>query len=119
MHRSEDCFLIFLCFIWKICPLPIVADLICDYLQLFGGNDADEFSSILKQESIPKILITTCRFNSTVCSVTAAMEPLMWTRKSCSIFTFSLQRGFFFVLFGSYGYLVCREDQLLYQNYLQ
>ncbi|CAK9167048.1 unnamed protein product [Ilex paraguariensis] len=34
--------------------------------ELFAGNDADEFSSILKQESTSKILITTCRFNSTI-----------------------------------------------------
>ncbi|PIN10377.1 Ribosome biogenesis protein RPF1, contains IMP4 domain [Handroanthus impetiginosus] len=33
--------------------------------ELFAGNDADEFSSILKQEYIPKVLITTSRFNST------------------------------------------------------
>lgn len=33
--------------------------------ELFAGNDADEFSTILKQEAAPKILITTCRFNST------------------------------------------------------
>ncbi|XP_061340907.1 uncharacterized protein LOC133287341 isoform X1 [Gastrolobium bilobum] len=33
--------------------------------ELFAGNDADEFSSILKQQQTPKILITTCRFNST------------------------------------------------------
>ncbi|KAJ1390607.1 Brix domain [Sesbania bispinosa] len=33
--------------------------------ELFAGNDADEFSSILNQQQIPKILITTCRFNST------------------------------------------------------
>ncbi|KAK6947409.1 Brix domain [Dillenia turbinata] len=33
--------------------------------ELFAGNDADEFSSILKQEQTPKVLITTCRFNST------------------------------------------------------
>ncbi|PIA39044.1 hypothetical protein AQUCO_02700308v1 [Aquilegia coerulea] len=32
--------------------------------ELFAGNDADEFSSILKREATPKILITTCRFNS-------------------------------------------------------
>ncbi|GAV73500.1 Brix domain-containing protein [Cephalotus follicularis] len=32
--------------------------------ELFAGNDADEFSSILKREQTPKILITTCRFNS-------------------------------------------------------
>ncbi|KAM0934686.1 putative U3 snoRNP protein/Ribosome production factor 1 [Dioscorea sansibarensis] len=32
--------------------------------ELFVGNDADEFSKLLKQERIPKILITTCRFNS-------------------------------------------------------
>ncbi|KAJ0968588.1 hypothetical protein J5N97_025505 [Dioscorea zingiberensis] len=32
--------------------------------ELFVGNDADEFSQILKQEHAPKILITTCRFNS-------------------------------------------------------
>ncbi|KAK9910048.1 hypothetical protein M0R45_034025 [Rubus argutus] len=32
--------------------------------ELFAGNDADEFSAILKRESKPKILITTCRFNS-------------------------------------------------------
>ncbi|KAK9292995.1 hypothetical protein L1049_020978 [Liquidambar formosana] len=33
--------------------------------ELFAGNDADEFSSILKHECTPRILITTCRFNST------------------------------------------------------
>ncbi|KAJ6850617.1 ribosome production factor 1 [Iris pallida] len=33
--------------------------------ELFAANDADEFSTILKQETVPKILITTCRFNST------------------------------------------------------
>ncbi|XP_011025318.1 PREDICTED: ribosome production factor 1-like [Populus euphratica] len=33
--------------------------------ELFAGNDADEFSSILKRERTPKILITTSRFNST------------------------------------------------------
>ncbi|XP_034707638.1 ribosome production factor 1-like isoform X1 [Vitis riparia] len=33
--------------------------------ELFAGNDADEFSSILNRKSDPKILITTCRFNST------------------------------------------------------
>ncbi|KAF8406654.1 hypothetical protein HHK36_008744 [Tetracentron sinense] len=32
--------------------------------ELFAGNDADEFSSILKLECTPKILITTCRFHS-------------------------------------------------------
>ncbi|KAF8406651.1 hypothetical protein HHK36_008741 [Tetracentron sinense] len=32
--------------------------------ELFAGNDADEFSSILELECTPKILITTCRFNS-------------------------------------------------------
>lgn len=32
--------------------------------ELFAGNDADEFSSVLKQDRTPKILITTCRFNS-------------------------------------------------------
>lgn len=33
--------------------------------ELFAENDTDEFNKILKQETIPKILITTCRFNST------------------------------------------------------
>lgn len=33
--------------------------------ELFAGNDADEFSSVLNLEHTPKILITTCRFNST------------------------------------------------------
>ncbi|RZC76555.1 hypothetical protein C5167_000665 [Papaver somniferum] len=33
--------------------------------ELFAGNDADEFSGILKREFTPKILITTCRYNST------------------------------------------------------
>ncbi|KAI8572975.1 hypothetical protein RHMOL_Rhmol01G0243100 [Rhododendron molle] len=33
--------------------------------ELFAGNDADEFCSVLKRECNPKILITTCRFNST------------------------------------------------------
>lgn len=37
-------------------------------LQLFAGNDADEFSAVLKHGSNPKILITTCRFNSSVCA---------------------------------------------------
>jgi ribosome production factor 1 len=36
-----------------------------DDVELFAGNDADEFSSILKRERTPKILITTCRFYST------------------------------------------------------
>ncbi|XP_038906205.1 ribosome production factor 1 [Benincasa hispida] len=34
--------------------------------ELFAGNDADEFSSIIKREILPKVLITTCRFNSTI-----------------------------------------------------
>ncbi|KAJ9171614.1 hypothetical protein P3X46_014953 [Hevea brasiliensis] len=33
--------------------------------ELFAGNDTDEFSSVLRRERTPKILITTCRFNST------------------------------------------------------
>ncbi|KAG4937974.1 hypothetical protein AAZX31_16G015100 [Glycine max] len=33
--------------------------------ELFAGNDADEFGSILNQQQTPKILITTCRFHST------------------------------------------------------
>ncbi|KAJ4981024.1 hypothetical protein NE237_031861 [Protea cynaroides] len=33
--------------------------------ELFAGNDCDEFSKIFKGELTPKILITTCRFNST------------------------------------------------------
>ncbi|CAN6466179.1 unnamed protein product [Victoria cruziana] len=33
--------------------------------ELFADNDADEFSSILNRRCIPKILITTSRFNST------------------------------------------------------
>ncbi|KAL5572252.1 hypothetical protein UlMin_021849 [Ulmus minor] len=33
--------------------------------ELFAGNDADEFSMILKRERTPKILITCCRFHST------------------------------------------------------
>ncbi|KAL8557758.1 hypothetical protein ACS0TY_005023 [Phlomoides rotata] len=33
--------------------------------ELFVGNDADEFSCILKEERLPKILITTSRFHST------------------------------------------------------
>ena len=41
---------------------------LCVGLQLFTGNDADEFSLILKRESNPKILITTCRFHSSVCT---------------------------------------------------
>ncbi|KAL3647223.1 hypothetical protein CASFOL_008191 [Castilleja foliolosa] len=32
--------------------------------ELFAGNDADEFSSILNQDIVPKVLITTCRFHS-------------------------------------------------------
>ncbi|KAI7754060.1 hypothetical protein M8C21_009575 [Ambrosia artemisiifolia] len=33
--------------------------------ELFAGNDADEFSSVLNQNRAPKVLMTTCRFNST------------------------------------------------------
>ncbi|KAL0909489.1 hypothetical protein M5K25_020363 [Dendrobium thyrsiflorum] len=33
--------------------------------ELFAANDADEFNNVLKLEIAPKILITTCRFNST------------------------------------------------------
>ncbi|KAI4355335.1 hypothetical protein L6164_004117 [Bauhinia variegata] len=33
--------------------------------ELFAGNDADEFSSVLSRQQTPKILITTSRFNST------------------------------------------------------
>ncbi|CAN1309645.1 Ribosome production factor 1 [Linum perenne] len=36
-----------------------------DDAELFVANDADEFSSILRREKTPKILITTCRFHST------------------------------------------------------
>ncbi|CAJ1950599.1 unnamed protein product [Sphenostylis stenocarpa] len=36
-----------------------------DEEELFAGNDADEFSSILHKQYTPKILITTCRFHST------------------------------------------------------
>ncbi|KAH6764634.1 Ribosomal RNA processing Brix domain protein [Perilla frutescens var. frutescens] len=32
--------------------------------ELFAGNDADEFSCILKEERTPKVLITTSRFHS-------------------------------------------------------
>ncbi|XP_042465589.1 ribosome production factor 1-like [Zingiber officinale] len=44
-----------------------VDETICrpDDEELFAANNADEFSGILKQEIIPKILITTNRFNST------------------------------------------------------
>lgn len=38
-----------------------------DDQELFAGNDADEFSAILKQHKTPKVLITTCCFNSGVC----------------------------------------------------
>ncbi|KAK1274438.1 hypothetical protein QJS04_geneDACA010810 [Acorus gramineus] len=34
--------------------------------ELFAANDSDEFAPILKQECTPKILITTCRFHSTI-----------------------------------------------------
>ncbi|KAK1440370.1 hypothetical protein QVD17_06195 [Tagetes erecta] len=33
--------------------------------ELFAGNDADEFSSVLNSQRVPKVLMTTCRFNST------------------------------------------------------
>ncbi|CAN0889171.1 Ribosome production factor 1 [Linum grandiflorum] len=36
-----------------------------DDAELFVANDADEFSTILRQERTPKVLITTCRFHST------------------------------------------------------
>ncbi|GFP97185.1 ribosome production factor 1 [Phtheirospermum japonicum] len=32
--------------------------------ELFAGNDADEFSAILNQDIVPKVLITTSRFHS-------------------------------------------------------
>ncbi|KAF0903292.1 hypothetical protein E2562_026575 [Oryza meyeriana var. granulata] len=35
-----------------------------DDQELFAGNDADEFNAVLKQQITPKVLITTCRFNS-------------------------------------------------------
>ena len=35
---------------------------------MFAEIEADEFSAVLKGERVPKVLITTCRFNSTVCS---------------------------------------------------
>ncbi|KQK19951.1 ribosome production factor 1 [Brachypodium distachyon] len=35
-----------------------------DDQELFAGNDADEFNAVLKQQVTPKVLITTCRFNS-------------------------------------------------------
>ena len=35
--------------------------------QLFAEIEADEFSAVLKGERVPKVLISTCRFNSTVC----------------------------------------------------
>ncbi|XVF72907.1 hypothetical protein PTKIN_Ptkin12aG0158300 [Pterospermum kingtungense] len=44
--------------------------------ELFAGNDADEFSSILKRDRTPKILITTCRFNST--RGPAFISELLW-----------------------------------------
>nr|XP_043621153.1 ribosome production factor 1 [Erigeron canadensis] len=33
--------------------------------ELLAGNDADEFSAVLKDGREPKVLMTTCRFNST------------------------------------------------------
>ena len=54
-------------------------------LQLCVGNDADEFSVVLKKDRIPKILITTCRFNSSVCLCnrfcffSVGMANLLWT----------------------------------------
>lgn len=36
------------------------------WLKLFAELETDEFSGVLKTERIPKVLITTCRFNSTV-----------------------------------------------------
>lgn len=47
--------------------------------ELFVGNDADEFSCILKEERLPKVMITTSRFNSTVC-----FPPL--PKLNCQIF---------------------------------
>lgn len=49
-------------------------------LQLFAGNDADEFSSILNRQNNPKILITTCRFNSTVCNLNSVVYVLKLKR---------------------------------------
>lgn len=36
------------------------------FFQFLAGNDADEFSTVLKQQTVPKVLITTCRYNSSV-----------------------------------------------------
>ncbi|KAF3324739.1 ribosome production factor 1 [Carex littledalei] len=32
--------------------------------EFLAGNDADEFSTVLKHQTVPKVLITTCRYNS-------------------------------------------------------
>ena len=61
------------CFCWFCCwfclfffPSKLLMNTII-YLQLLVDNDADEFSSVLKHECTPKILITSFRFNFTVC----------------------------------------------------
>lgn len=67
----------------------------CVQLQLFAGNDADEFSSILKRERAPKILITTCRFHSSVCTVLHSHFFANLCRLSLvyGFFVLGLQRG--------------------------
>ncbi|RWW07822.1 hypothetical protein GW17_00028782 [Ensete ventricosum] len=53
----------------EACSFPFDLHLLLGFypsVQLFAGNDADEFSQVLKQAVTPKILITTNRFNSTI-----------------------------------------------------
>lgn len=60
-------------------------------MQLFVDNDADEFNPILNRERVTKILITTSRFNSSVC---------------VSLFSFFLFKFFKVVLYLSAFYIL-------------
>lgn len=58
--------------------------LTCFTMQLFVDNDADEFNPILNRERVTKILITTSRFNSSVCVSLFSFFCSNFSRLSCT-----------------------------------
>lgn len=68
-------------------------------LQLFADIDADEFNPVLRREITPKILITTCRFNSTVSLLFFCTEVTKSVKSTCllwfliQVMLLDLQRG--------------------------
>lgn len=82
-------------------------------LQLFAGNDADEFSSILNQEHTPKILITTCRYNSTVSYMVQTgyirIVACTWLLSCTGLCLFDMQIGYC----SFKCHFLCRGDQPL------